>query len=100
MIAAVEKAGQKADLFTPDGFVAGQMIVQAIKEGGTRRRRHGQGTRGLQLRRPQGQGNRPRPDHALVQDMYQVKLVQKGGTSAPSSIKVVPGDTVAPPEKK
>ena len=30
MITAIEKAGSAADLFSPDGFVAAQMIVHAI----------------------------------------------------------------------
>ena len=49
---------------------------------------------------PKGKVTVRATDHALVQDMYQVKLVQTAGTWAPELIKVVPGDTVAPPEKK
>src|SRR5690606_8742905 len=33
MVEAVEEAGGTPDLFTPDGFVAGQMIVHALTEG-------------------------------------------------------------------
>src|SRR5690606_29756487 len=34
MIAFLEKGGHQADLFSPDGFTAAQMIVQAVREGG------------------------------------------------------------------
>ena len=34
MIESIEAAGGTPDLFSPDGFVAAQMIVQAIREGG------------------------------------------------------------------
>ena len=100
MIAAVEKAGKKADLFTPDGFVAGQMIVQAIKGGGTDADAMVKALEGFSFDGPKGKETVRASDHALIQDMYQAKLVQKGGTWAPELIKVVPGDTVAPPEKK
>ncbi|QDY91536.1 amino acid ABC transporter substrate-binding protein [Arthrobacter sp. UKPF54-2] len=100
MIAAVEKAGKKADLFTPDGFVAGQMIVQAIKGGGNDADAMVKALEGFSFDGPKGKETVRASDHALIQDMYQAKLVQKGDTWAPELIKVVPGDTVAPPEKK
>ncbi|MEQ4520336.1 substrate-binding domain-containing protein [Pseudarthrobacter sp. B907] len=100
MIAAVEKAGKKADLFTPDGFVAGQMIVQAIKGGGADADAMVKALEGFSFDGPKGKETVRASDHALIQDMYQAKLVQKGDTWAPELIKVVPGDTVAPPEKK
>jgi len=100
MISAVEKAGKKADLFTPDGFVAGQMIVQAIKGGGSDPDAMVKALEGFSFDGPKGKETVRASDHALIQDMYQAKLVQKGGTWAPELIKVVPGDTVAPPEKK
>ncbi|HAY42099.1 MAG TPA: amino acid ABC transporter substrate-binding protein, partial [Micrococcaceae bacterium] len=34
MISYIEEAGKEVDLFSPDGFVAGQMIAQAVAEGG------------------------------------------------------------------
>ena len=101
MIAAVEKAGGKADLFTPDGFVLGQLIAQAIKEGGgTDPDAMVKSLEGFTFDGPKGKQTVRASDHALIQDMYQAKLVQKGGTWAPELIKAVPGDTVAPPEKK
>ena len=100
MIAAVEKAGKKADLFTPDGFAAGQMIAQAVKEGGDDVDAMVTALEGCSFDGLKGKETVRAADHALIQDMYQAKLVQKGGTWAPELIKAVPGDSVAPPEKK
>ena len=97
MIAAVEKAGHKADLFTPDGFVAGQLIVQAIKEGGSDPDAMVKALEGYSFDGPKGKETVRASDHALIQDMYQAKLVQKGGTGAPELVMVVPGDSAPPP---
>ena len=37
-------------------------------------------------------------DHALIQDMYQVKLVADAGSFTPELVKTVPADDVAPAE--
>jgi branched-chain amino acid transport system substrate-binding protein len=49
---------------------------------------------------PKGKQTVRASDHALIQDMYQVKLVQKDGAFSPELVKVVSGEAVAPPEKK
>ncbi|WP_346959800.1 substrate-binding domain-containing protein [uncultured Arthrobacter sp.] len=101
MISSVEKAGHKADLFTPDGFVLGQLIAQAIKEGGgTDPDAMVKALEGFSFDGPKGKQTVRASDHALIQDMYQAKLLQKGDAWAPELVKVIPGDTVAPPEKK
>ena len=33
LVNAMKKRGQLPDIFTPDGFVAGQMIVRALTKG-------------------------------------------------------------------
>ncbi len=38
-------------------------------------------------------------DHALIQDMYQVKLVAEGGSFVPELVDTVPADEVAPAEQ-
>jgi len=100
MIDAVEKAGKKPDLFTPDGFVAGQLIVQAVKEGGSDVDAMVSALEGYSFDGPKGKTTVRAADHALVQDMYQAKLVEKDGTWTPELVKVVPADTVAPAEAK
>jgi branched-chain amino acid transport system substrate-binding protein len=101
MIAAVEKAGHKADLFTPDGFVAGQMIVQAIKEGGADSAElMAKALEGFAFDGPKGKETVRGSDHVLVQNMYQARLVQKDGAWTPELVAVVAADEVEPPEKQ
>ena len=100
MIEKVEAEGKKADLFTPDGFVAGQMIVQAVKEGGTDVDAMVSALEGYTFDGPKGETTVRASDHALLQEMYQAKLVEQGGDWVPELIKAIPADTVAPPEAK
>lgn len=100
MISSVEAAGAKPDLFTPDGFVAGQMIVRAVEEGGNDVDAMVTALEGFTFEGPKGETTVRASDHALVQDMYQAKLVEKDGAWAPELIKVVPAGEVAPPETK
>ncbi|GAC1383558.1 MAG: substrate-binding domain-containing protein [Pseudarthrobacter sp.] len=101
MIAAVEKAGHKADLFTPDGFVAGQMIVQAIKKGGAESTELMVGAlEGFTFDGPKGKETVRAVDHVLEQNMYHAKLVQKTGAWTPELVAVIPADEVAPAEKR
>ncbi len=61
LVNSMRKRGQVPDLFTPDGFVAGQMIVHALDERERRQRRQDDlGARGLELRRPEGPADDPR----------------------------------------
>ncbi|WP_369044847.1 substrate-binding domain-containing protein [Sinomonas sp. P10A9] len=99
MIKNVEAAGKKVDLFTPDGFVAGQMIVQAVKSG-TAVDDMVKGLEGYSFDGPKGKETIRASDHVLLQPMYQAKLVQKDGTWTPELVKTVPADQVAPAEKK
>ncbi|MDI3330008.1 MAG: substrate-binding domain-containing protein [Micrococcus sp.] len=98
MIDHVEKQGAEADLFTPDGFVAGQMIVQAIEEGGgTDVDSMVQSLEGWEFEGPKGTTTVRADDHALVQDMYQAKLVQKGSEWTPELVDTVDAADAAPP---
>ncbi|GAP55636.1 branched-Chain amino acid ABC transporter, branched chain amino acid-binding protein [Arthrobacter sp. Hiyo6] len=76
------------------------MIVQAVKAGGTDTDSMVKALEGFSFDGPKGKETVRASDHALVQDMYQAKLVQKDGAWAPQVVKVVPADQVAPPEKK
>ena len=96
MVKAVEEAGGTPDLFTPDGFNAAIMIVEAIKEGKNDVPAMIDALEGFTFEGPKG-SNTVRPeDHALIQDMYHVKLVEKDGKFEPELIVTVPGDEVAP----
>ena len=98
MVEAVEGAGSTVDLFTPDGFTAAQMIVHAIKEGNGDVEAMVDALNGYAFTAPKGDVTVREGDHALVQDMYQARLVKDGDSFAPELIETVAADQVAPPE--
>lgn len=98
MIDAVEAAGGTPDLFTPDGFNAAIMLVHAIGEGGGDVDAMVSALEGFEFDGPKGKNTVRASDHALIQDMYQVKLVASGDTFTPELIETVPADEVAPAE--
>lgn len=99
MIAHLDEAGEKADLFTPDGFVAAQMLVQAISEGG------GDDVDAMiasledwTFDSVKGSITVRAGDHALIQPMFQANLVKgDDGDWTPELIETVDAETVAPP---
>ncbi|USQ77657.1 substrate-binding domain-containing protein [Ornithinimicrobium cryptoxanthini] len=98
MVEAVEEAGGTPDLFTPDGFVAGQMIVHALTEGDGEVNAMIDALEGWTFQGPKGDYEIRASDHALIQDMYTAKLVADGDSWMPELISVVPAADVAPPE--
>lgn len=98
MVEALEQAGAEADLFSPDGFVAGQMIVHAIEEGG------GddvdamiEALEGWEFEGPKGTTTVRAEDHALIQPMFAATLAEEGGSFVPELADQVEPDAVAPP---
>lgn len=100
MIKAVEAAGGTPDLFTPDGFNAAIMLVQAVKEGKGDVDAMVKALEGFTFDGPKGKLEVRAGDHALIQDMYQVKLVAKDGAFVPELVATVPAQDVAPAEKQ
>lgn len=98
MIDLVEKAGGTPDLFTPDGFNAALMLVHAIAEGKGDVDAMVSSLEGFSFDGPKGTLTVRAGDHALLQDMYQVKLVASGGGFVPELVETVPADEVAPAE--
>lgn len=98
MVAAVEEAGGTPDLFTPDGFVAAQMLVQAIREGKGDVDAMIDALEGWTFEGPKGETTVRASDHALLQEMYQVKLVEQDGAFVPELVGTVDADSVAPAE--
>jgi branched-chain amino acid transport system substrate-binding protein len=100
LVKALVKSKQVPDLFTPDGFVAAQMIVRAVqKANGDDVERMINALEGWQFLAPKGK-QRIRPqDHAMIQPMFQVQLVQKKGKYVPKVIKVISAGNVQPPIK-
>lgn len=98
MVEYLEANESKADLFSPDGFNAALMIAEAIKTGG------GDDVdsmvdalEGFTFDGPKGEITVRAEDHAMIQPMYQVKLVQTDGAWVPELIEEIDAETVAPP---
>jgi branched-chain amino acid transport system substrate-binding protein len=98
LVKTMKKSKQVPDLFTPDGFVAAEMIVRAVqKANGDDVDKMISALEGWQFLAPKGK-QRIRPqDHAMIQPMFQVQLVKKGSTYAPKVIKVISPGNVQPP---
>jgi branched-chain amino acid transport system substrate-binding protein len=100
LVKRMARSKQVPDLFTPDGFVAAQMIVHAIqKANGDDVNKMISGLEGWQFTAPKGK-QRIRPqDHAMIQPMFQVQLIRKAGKWTPKVIKTVSPGNVQPPVK-
>jgi len=102
LVKAMKNRGQVPDLFTPDGFVAGQMIVRALTGAkGDNVDRMISALEGWSFVGPKGQQTVRKSDHAMIQPMFQVKLVkQANGRWAPKVVARIKGPFVAPPEPR
>ncbi|MEV8274729.1 substrate-binding domain-containing protein [Microbacterium sp. NPDC077184] len=98
MIEAVEAEGGTPDLFTPDGFVAALMLVQAVGEGQGDVDAMIAALEGWTFDGPKGETTVRASDHALIQEMYQVKLVTEDGELVPELVGTVDAESVAPAE--
>ena len=99
MIEYLEAEGNVADIFSPDGFNAAVMVAEAIRTGG------GDDVdamidalEGFNFKGPKGDMTVRASDHALLQDMFQARLVKDGDNWVPELIAVAPADEVAPAE--
>jgi branched-chain amino acid transport system substrate-binding protein len=98
LVKKMRRKGQVPDLFTPDGFVAAQMIVRAVGQAkGDDVEKMISALEGYQFTAPKGlQRIRPQ-DHAMIQPMFQAKLnVTNGRFSASVLKRVSPGNTQPP----
>ncbi|MFE7507101.1 substrate-binding domain-containing protein [Promicromonospora sp. NPDC057488] len=98
MLDAVEAAGGTPDLFTPDGFVAAQLVVHAVEEGAGDVEAMVDALEGYTFEGPKGETTVRASDHALIQPMYQAKLVKDGDAWTPELVEVIDGESVAPAE--
>jgi branched-chain amino acid transport system substrate-binding protein len=102
LVTSMRKRGQVPDLFTPDGFVAGQMIVRALDQAnGDSVDKMISALEGWSFVGPKGQQTIRQSDHAMIQPMFQVKLV-KGANDRwqPRVVSRIKGQFVAPPEPR
>ena len=86
------------DIFTPDGFVAAQMLARAITTGGgSDVEKMISALEGYEFLAPKGM-QRIRPeDHAMSQPMFHVGLVVKNGKLQPEVLSTVSPGNVNPP---
>lgn len=97
MIEYLEANGHQADLFSPDGFTAAQMVVQAVREGGDTVDGMIAALEGYTFEGVKGSYTIRAEDHALIQPMFQARLVADGDAFLPELVDVADADTVAPP---
>jgi len=90
-------AGSEVDLFTNDGFVAAQMIVHALGEGGDDTDAMVAALEGWEFEGPKGQMSIRAEDHALLQPMFTARLVAHGKGFAAQLVDTLRPDAVAPP---
>lgn len=93
----LESQGEEPDLFSPDGFVAGQMIVHAIEEGDGDVDSMIEALEGWEFEGPKGTATVRAEDHALIQPMFEARLVRQGDGFTPELVEDVDAETVAPP---
>jgi branched-chain amino acid transport system substrate-binding protein len=98
LVAKMRKRSQVPDIFTPDGFVAGQMIVHALQTAkGDDPDKLVAALEGYKFLAPKGiQAIRPQ-DHAMLQPMFRVKLVSKNGHLVAQILGTATTFATAPP---
>ncbi|HXF98742.1 MAG TPA: substrate-binding domain-containing protein [Gaiellaceae bacterium] len=79
LVATMKRRNQVPDLFTPDGFVAAQMIVRALSRSTTDVDRMIEALEGWSFTGPKGQQEIRASDHAMLQPMFLVQLRNQGG---------------------
>ena len=86
------------NIFTPDGFVAAEMICRALQKGGTDTSKQISALEGWQFLAPKGRQYIRAADHAMLQPMFQVQLVPgKGGHFVAKVVKTISAGNVQPP---
>ena len=95
--AGLKKQGQTVDLFTNDGFVAAQMVVRALGQGGDDVDKMVGALEGWSFQGPKGDLTIRAQDHAVLQPMFTARLVKDGTGWKPQLVSTVPADKVAPP---
>ena len=95
--AQLRKKSQFPDLFTPDGFVAGQMIVHALQQGDYDVPKMISALEGWKFLAPKGwQAIRPQ-DHAMLQPMFRVTLAKVNNVWTAKVLGTASSYQTAPP---
>jgi branched-chain amino acid transport system substrate-binding protein len=97
LVAQMKKRSQAPDLFSPDGFNAGVMIVHALQVGKYDPDKMVTALEGYKFLGPKGiEAIRPQ-DHATLQPMFRVQLVQKGSRFVAKVLGTASTFQTAPP---
>lgn len=101
LVDALKKQGKVPDLFHPDGFVAAQLIARAVDkaDGDAKVDAMVTALEGFTFNAPKGSTTIRAKDHAVIQPMFQAKLVAAGSGFEPEIVKTLSGQEVAPPAK-
>lgn len=99
LVAKMKRRNQIPDLFTPDGFVAAQMIVRALKASTTDVEKMISALEGWSFTGPKGQQEIRASDHAMLQPMFLVQLRQAGGKYTANTLVRLRAKYTAPPPK-
>ncbi|MHB1064008.1 MAG: substrate-binding domain-containing protein [Georgenia sp.] len=97
LISYLEAEGVEADIFHNDGFVAAQMVVQAVREGGDDVDAMIDALEGWQFTGPKGEQEVRAEDHALLQPMFTASLTGEVGSLVPELADTLAAADVAPP---
>jgi len=98
LVDALKKKGAVPDLFDPDGFVAAQMIAHAVQiADGDDVDKMIAALEGWSFVGPKGEQLVRAADHAMLQPMFQVKLVSAGAGFEPQPVKTLLLQDVVPP---
>jgi branched-chain amino acid transport system substrate-binding protein len=101
LVKKMSRRGQVPDLFTPDGFVAAQMIVRAVSKGSTTDvSKMISALEGWSFTGPKGQQEIRSSDHAMLQPMFLVQLKRNGSKFTANTLVRLRAKNTAPPEKK
>lgn len=97
LVTKMKRRGQTPDLFHPDGFAAGQMIVRALKASTTDVDSMVSALEGWSFTSPKGQSQIRAADHALLQPMFLVQLRRNGERYTPTTTVRLRAKHTAPP---
>jgi branched-chain amino acid transport system substrate-binding protein len=97
LVAQMKKRNQAPDLFSPDGFNAGLMIVHALQVGKYDPDKMVTALEGYKFLGPKGfEAIRPQ-DHATLQPMFRVQLVKNGSRLVAKMLGTASSYATAPP---
>jgi branched-chain amino acid transport system substrate-binding protein len=97
LVAGLAATGKTQDLFSPDGCNAALMVAHAAETSPDDVDGMVAALEGYKFDGPKGAMEIRAQDHAVLQPMFQAKLVDTNGTVTPELVKTLTPDETAPP---